>query len=540
MKNTLSCLKKRIMKTLVLILLICVTISCKKEALKSEVILKNDISNPPVLPEDKSVRIDSILLTSFNNKTLFNFYKATNYRTIWQSEDSRKIILTELLKSDEEGLNPEDYKVKTLSDFEKKSATLNDSDLAKYDILLTENFQKYISHLTNGTLNPRKLYKNWDLKENYIDLNETLTNLLDSDSLADKIEQLKPNHIVYKRLKKALKLINTFPKDDFKALKIAEIIAPNDTNPSIIDIKKRLTYWKELQPQDSLTTIYDPETILAIKKFQSRHGLAIDGIIGPATISSLNFSKKQRIQQIIVNLERWKWYPKEMGKEYIIINIPDYRLTLIKEKDTLRTHRVIVGRAKRKTPILSSKLTQVVFNPTWTVPPTILREDVIPAILKNRSYLSESNIKIYDRNGKIVSPYEWQLSQAKSYRYVQSPGTFNSLGMVKIIFPNRFSVYLHDTNHRDYFDKIDRSLSSGCVRVDNPLELTEYLLNDAVNWNLEKITTILQNEKTKFVKIKKEVSFHLLYWTAWSENNELIFRDDIYNLDNDLYTKLRN
>ncbi len=540
MKNTLSCLKKRIMKTLVLILLICVTISCKKEALKSEVILKNDISNPPVLPEDKSVRIDSILLTSFNNKTLFNFYKATNYRTIWQSEDSRKIILTELLKSDEEGLNPEDYKVKTLSDFEKKSATLNDSDLAKYDILLTESFQKYISHLTNGTLNPRKLYKNWDLKENYIDLNETLTNLLDSDSLADKIEQLKPNHIVYKRLKKALKLINTFPKDDFKALKIAEIIAPNDTNPSIIDIKKRLTYWKELQPQDSLTTIYDPETILAIKKFQSRHGLAIDGIIGPATISSLNFSKKQRMQQIIVNLERWKWYPKEMGKEYVIINIPDYRLTLIKEKDTLRTHRVIVGRAKRKTPILSSKLTQVVFNPTWTVPPTILREDVIPAILKNRSYLSESNIKIYDRNGKIVSPYEWQLSQAKSYRYVQSPGTFNSLGMVKIIFPNRFSVYLHDTNHRDYFDKIDRSLSSGCVRVDNPLELTEYLLNDAVNWNLEKITTILQNEKTKFVKIKKEVSFHLLYWTAWSENNKLIFRDDIYNLDNDLYTKLRN
>ena len=132
--------------------------------------------------------------------------------------DSRKIILAKLLKSEEEGLNPEDYKVKTLSDFEKKSATLNDFDLDKYDILLTESFQKYISHLTNGTLNPRKLYKNWNLKENYIDLNETLTDLLNNDSLADKIEQLKPNHIVYKRLKKALKLINnTFPKDDFKA-----------------------------------------------------------------------------------------------------------------------------------------------------------------------------------------------------------------------------------------------------------------------------------------------------------------------------------
>jgi murein L,D-transpeptidase YcbB/YkuD len=229
-----------------------------------------------------------------------------------------------------------------------------------------------------------------------------------------------------------------------------------------------------------------------------------------------------------------------MGKEYIIINIPDYKLTLVNNNDTLRTHRVIVGRAKRKTPVLSSKLTQVVFNPTWTVPPTILREDVIPAILKSRSYLTQSNIKVYDSNGRIVSPYEWQLSQAKTYRYVQSPGTFNSLGMVKIIFPNRFSVYLHDTNHRDYFDKIDRSLSSGCVRVDNPLELTEYILNDEVNWNLGKITETLQNERTKFVNIRKEIAFHLLYWTAWSENNKLIFRDDIYNLDAALYDKLRN
>ncbi|MFV5698591.1 L,D-transpeptidase family protein [Flavobacterium sp. ZT3R17] len=528
------------MNKLFLILLLYSAISCKKEELKSEVILKKEIRNSYVIPEGKSIRIDTTLLTSFNDKTLFDFYKSTEYETVWQSDEKRKIILEELLKSDEEGLNPEDYKVKKLLEFEKKSATLDTIDLAKYDVLLTSSLEKYISNLTNGILNPRKLYKNWDLKENYIDLNETVTHLLKSDSLASKIEQLKPGHIVYKRLKKALKLIQSFPKYNFKNLKITGRISPNDTNPSIIDIKKRLIYWKDLKPKDTLTPVYEEETVMALKRFQNRHGLAPDEIIRETTIALLNFSKEQRIHQIIVNLERWKWYPKEMGKEYVIINIPDYRLTLVKDKDTLRTHRVIVGRAKRKTPILSSKLTQVVFNPTWTVPPTILREDVIPAILKSKSYLTTSNIKIYDSDGRIVSPYEWQLSQAKSYRYVQTPGTFNSLGMVKIIFPNRFSVYLHDTNHRDYFDKIDRSLSSGCVRVDNPLELTEYLLNDPVNWNFEKITTTLQSEKTKFVKIKKDVSFHLLYWTAWSENDKLIFRDDIYNLDVDLYKKLRN
>ena len=528
------------MNNLVIIALLCTLISCKKEALKSEAIIKNEVFKPRIVPEGRPTTIDSTLLISFDDKILTNFYKSTEYRTVWQSEEKRKIILAELLKSDEEGLNPEDYKVKTLFNLEKKSASLDSVDLAKYDVLLTSSLQKYISHLTNGTLNPRKLYKNWDLKENQIDLNETVAQLLSTDSLTFKIEQLKPKHIVYQRLKKALKLINTFPKDNFKNLKIAGKFSPNDSTPVIIDIKKRLIYWKDLQPTDSVTPVYDKEMALAVKKFQMRHGLAPDAIIREGTLASLNFSKEQRIQQIIVNLERWKWYPKQMGNEYVIINIPDYKLTLVKDKDTLRTHRVIVGRAKRKSPILSSKLTQVVFNPTWTVPPTILREDVIPAILKNRSYLKQANIKVYDSNGRIVSPYEWQLSQAKTYRYVQSPGTFNSLGMVKIIFPNRFSVYLHDTNHRDYFDKIDRSLSSGCVRVDNPLELTEYLLNDPLNWNLEKITATLQNEKTKFVKIKKDVAFHLLYWTAWSENNKLIFRDDIYNLDANLYSKLRN
>ncbi|OAB28002.1 Murein L,D-transpeptidase YcbB/YkuD [Flavobacterium fryxellicola] len=528
------------MNNLFIILLLFSFLSRTKEALKSAVVLKKEIPKVLIQPEGKPTNIDSTLLLSFNNKVLTNFYKATNYRTVWQSEEKRKIILEELKRSDEEGLQPEDYNLKVLFDFEKKAPSLDSLDLAKYDILLTSSLQKYIAHLTNGTVNPRKLYKNWDLKENYIDLNTTVIHLLKSDSLVYKIEQLKPNHIVYKRLKKALQLLNNFPKDNFKSIKFTKIITPNDTSTSIIDIKKRLIYWKDMQPNDSLTPIYDQETVVALKRFQSRHGLAADAKIGLGTVAALNFSKKQRSEQIIANLERWKWYPKQMGQEYLIINIPDYKLLLVKNKDTLRTHRVIVGRIKRKTPILSSTLTQVVFNPTWTVPPTILKEDVIPAILRSRAYLTQSNIMVYDATGRFVSPYEWQLSQAYTYRYVQSPGTFNSLGMVKLIFPNRFSVYLHDTNHRDYFEKIDRSLSSGCVRVENPLELTEYLLSDAASWNLEKITETLQKERTKFVKIKKEVAIHLLYWTAWSENGKLIFRDDIYNLDANLYDKLRN
>lgn len=512
--------------------------SCDKEALKKNVAPSPSNSIPIVQPEREPVSFDSVLLNSFDSKILKEFYKSTGYKTVWQSKENRKIILEQLYNSEEEGLNPADYNVTKLRKYEEKVDTLDNQEMESYDILLTLSFQKYISYLTNGRLNPRELYRNWDLKENKIDINKTIAGLLKSDSLAQKIEQIKPNHLVYTRLKKALKIIDALPKDTFTRIKTINKIVKNDTNSLLIDIKKRLIYWKDMQPKDSLSAIYDSETIEAVKKFQIRHGLAADGIIGKGTIESLNFSKKQRKEQILVNLERWKWFPREMGNEYIIINIPDYKLSLVKNQDTLRTHRVIVGRAKRKTPVLSSKLTQAVFNPIWTVPPTILREDVIPAILKDRNYLDQTNIKLYDRDGNLVPASNWQLSDAKSYRYVQSPGTFNSLGMVKLIFPNRFLIYLHDTNHREFFTKPERSLSSGCIRVDNPLELTEYLLDDATNWSLKKITETLQNEKTKQTKIKKEVFIHILYWTAWSEKNTLIFRDDIYNLDADLYNKL--
>ena len=527
------------MNKFLLFLLVFTVFSCDKEP-KKKVVVPIPTPIPIIIAEGKAVVIDSLLLKPFGSKVLKEFYLSSGYKSVWQSKKDRATILEQFSTSEEEGLNSANYNVNKLQKFEKKYATLKDKERANYDILLTHSFQKYISHLSNGQLNPSHFYKDWDLKRNAIDINETIAKMLKSDSLVYKIERLKPNHLVYRSLKKALKIINTFPKDDFTAIQLANKIILNDTNPSIIDIKKRLIYWKDMKPKDSLSSIYDSETNEAMKKFQTRHGLAADGVIGKSTVEALNFSKRMRKEQILANLERWKWFPKEMGEEYVIVNIPDYKLTVVKDNDTMRTHKVIVGRDKRPTPVLSSKLTHVVLNPTWTVPPTILREDMIPAISRNRNYLAQTNVKVYDSNGNEVSANDWKLSNANSYRYVQSPGTFNSLGMVKLIFPNRFSIYLHDTNHRDFFGKQVRSLSSGCVRVENPLKLAEYLLADENNWNIEKITETLQSEKTKYIKINDEVKVHILYWTAWSENNKLIFRDDIYNLDADLYQKLGN
>jgi len=525
------------MRKIFILLLVFAAFGCEKELKKSKPVPK-PVSIPHIQVEGKSVMIDSVLLNTYSSKNLKNFYLFTGYKSVWQSKRDRNIILQQLISSEDEGLNPSNYNCPLLKKYEKKYDFLVDKERAKYDILFTHSFQKYLLHLTRGRMNPGYLYKNWDLQENTININETIAQLLKSDSLEYKINQLKPNHVVYKSLKKALKILNSYPVDDFNPIAFENKIVLNDTTPSVIEIKKRLIYWKDLKTKDSLSNIYDSETNDAMRKFQIRHGLAADGVIGKGTIDALNFSKKQRKEQVLVNLERWKWFPKDMGNEYVIVNIPDYKLTLVKDQDTMRTHKVIVGRDKRPTPVLSSRLSNVILNPTWTVPPTILKEDVIPSIARNRSYLSQTNIKVYDSNGNEVSASNWKLSNAKGYRYVQSPGTFNSLGMVKFVFPNRFSVYLHDTNHRDFFGKQKRSLSSGCVRVENPLKLAEYLLQDEENWNSEKMTNTLQGQKTKNVKIPNKVNIHILYWTAWCENNSLIFRDDIYSLDADLYRKL--
>jgi murein L,D-transpeptidase YcbB/YkuD len=525
------------MHKLLLLLIVFAVLSCEKENKKK---VKDPLPAPipAIIVEGKSVDIDSLLLKPFGGKILKVFYIATGFKSVWQSEKNRKIILEQLSKADEEGLILANYAVNKLQQYEKKYDSLADNERAKYDVLLTHKLQKYISHLSTGIFNQQNFYENWDLKKDTIDINSKITILLKTDSLKYKMEQLKPNHIVYKSLKKALKIINTFPNSTFSPIVIESKIVINDTNAAVIEVKKRLMYWKDMKPKDSLSPIYDRETKDAIKKFQIRHGLAADGVIGTGTVAALNFSKNYRKQQILTNLERWKWFPKDMGKEYLIVNIPDYKLTLVKNNDTIRTHKVIVGRDKRQTPVLSSRLSSVILNPTWTLPPTILKEDVIPAISANRNYLAQTNIKVYDTSGSEVSASTWQLSSAKSYRYVQSPGTFNSLGMVKFSFPNRFSVYLHDTNHRDFFGKQKLSLSSGCVRVENPFELAVYLLSEETNWNVEKISKILQSKRTKNIKIQKEVNIYILYWTAWSENNTLIFRDDIYNLDAVLNNKL--
>lgn len=492
------------------------------------------IEQPVIVKSTKiePLTLDSLLVFNENQENITTFYRNRNFTTAWIQHP----LITELLDLNTL-IAPYGVALKTqkpILDFE----TSPDAMLT-YDIACTKYFLECFQKIAFGQMNPKDIHDEWSVKEKTVSLTAILQVVAEATNMSEVLKNIEPSHMVYHQLKKAVNLIDKFPDTTFKPIIIADKIQPFAEDPILIPIKERLIYWKDLTAKDSLTTIYDEDTQKAIKLFQKRHGLLPDGIIGKGTIQALNISVKERKQQILANLERWRWYPDIWESQYLIINIPDYQMHLVKAEDTIRSHRIIVGKPSRKTPVLSSKLSYLVFSPTWTIPPTIKKLDVVPATKKDINYLREKQMTVYDRTGAIVLPENWNASEAMGYKYVQSPGAFNSLGLVKFMFHNPFSVYLHDTNNRSLFATEYRALSSGCVRIEKPFELAAYLLDDSEKWPLDSINKVVASRKTKEVNIKQEVHLHILYWTAWSQNDTLHFRPDIYNYDTKIIEKLR-
>ncbi|EKT3957270.1 L,D-transpeptidase family protein [Flavobacterium psychrophilum] len=566
------------MKPIYLLIPLIVFICCKKNTLDKNPDNSSFIHFPFL---NYSVKIDSVVISNLNNPNLVAFYKNYNNETVWVLEEDRTAVLNEFKDATNEGLLPNDYNYTLLNTLSSNYNHLEDNKLIEFDLLLTQSIQKYIAHIYKGKINPRTIYKDWDLKEKNIDINTVLFEIIEKKSFASKFEDLKPKHPIYKNLKQALQVLNAFPKDSvpFVILKPKDKIALNKSNKAVKIIKSRLMYWHDMKQANTITNIYDKETQDAVKIFQSRHGLTPDGLIGKGTILALNFTKNQRIEQVISNLERWRWFASDFGQNYLLINIPDYSLLAIKNNDTMQKQRIVVGKDTRQTPILESKVSNINLNPNWTVPPTILKEDIYPDAIKDKGAFKKKGLVILDHKNKEINPWSWTIEDAKKYKYVQNPGKNSSLGLMKINFPNKYSVYLHDTNHRDFFGLNYRSLSSGCVRLEKPLEMAEYLINNPEKWNLKTIqdtTDInhynkLQKEKEKKIAIKNakllaknpllvipektypkqelktivvriadDIFIHQLYWTAWLQKETLQFREDIYCLDSDLYNKLRN
>jgi len=523
------------MRQTLLLLLIVLVAGCKKEPEN-----KAGKQVHVITHEAGSMPFDSADVVKLGDKQLTSFYREQNFHTFWVDAKKRKKAGVLLSEAEQYGLDPADFYLDKIRKSEKRYDQLSKENQLTYDFLLTQSMRKFMIQVSSGKLNPYHIYPNWDLVQPSFNVNKTLVNAVAHDDLESSIAKMEPSHIVYKRLKKALILLDSYGKDTLRQIVFSKKIMRGDSSVSVIQIKRRLMFWGDLEKSDSITAWYDGKAANAMKKFQLRHGLIPDGVIGAGTVSALNFTKIQRKQQVIANLERWRWFPHEMGSQYVIVNIPDYRLRVIKNGDTVDTRRVVVGKEKRRTPVLSSVFSDIILNPTWTVPPTIIKEDLGPDAARDTNYFRNRRLTIYNSKGNVVPASKWNPAKPNNYRYVQDPGDDNSLGNVKFNFRNRFTVYLHDTNHRDYFSRNYRSLSSGCVRVQDPLPLAAYLINDSLRWNLDKINKVVATKETTYIKLREKTRVHQLYWTAWvNKRGQLEFREDIYKYDADLFKRLR-
>ena len=469
------------------------------------------------------------------------FYAANNNTTVWINKTDRTALQDAVSGAAADGLTPEEYNLNFLKEFEALTS-ISEEEAMRYDLMMTEAFTTLSNHLFKGKLQPSGVYDDWALAPKKLDSGKLLTEALQNHNITEVIDRCRPRHAIYSGLRKSLEQLSNLPDDsNIATVIITKPVTLKDTTAIMGVIKQRLAYWGDLDLVLSEGNVYDAATAGAVKKFQERHGIVADGVVNTRTADALNFTRNQRKEQVIANLERWRWFPYDFGERAIVINIPNYRLAVLENNtDTIQTYKVVVGKPERRTPILYSTLNNLVINPTWTVPPTILKEDLTPSATKDRSYFANLNMKIY-KNDEEVSAQEWDPAIADHYRYVQGPGDHNSLGRIKFNFRNSYSVYLHDTNHKENFAKPYRALSSGCVRVQNPFKLAGYVLDkQEKGWTKDKIDEIVATGETTNVNIQKSIQVHQLYWTAWMDKGGLQFRNDIYSLDKILYNKLRS
>lgn len=465
------------------------------------------------------------------------FYAQRDHKPVWTSEASTASLLEAIARAPEHGLRPEDYHLPAIMAL--RSADRDAGEAAPLDLLLTQAAAKLAAHLHYGKTDPRKFDRNWNISAPVKpeDLLRLLSGVVDGGAPGDALETMAPQHWFYDSLKAALALQRKAVADGgWGTVEAGETLKPGMDDPRVTGLRARLKasgeYTGDAAEGD---TVYDDTLVAAVKRFQELHGIDPDGAVGKRTLAEMNVTAAQRVDQVRVNLERARWVLNQLGDEFIVVNIPGFHLYIMKDGQPVWNTRVIVGKTYRQTPMFKSNMRTVVLNPTWTVPPTILRQDVLPKIAKDPSYLAKHNMKVIDSSGTALQPdaIDWQEARRRfPYSLVQQPGPENSLGRVKFLFPNEHAVYLHDTPNRGLFNRADRAASSGCIRVENPMLLADYLLKDDKDWSKEKVEAALAAGKTLNITLKRTIPIVLMYWTTQRDRDgTLHFFPDLYDRD---------
>jgi len=394
---------------------------------------------------------------------------------------------------------------------------------------------KYASDLADGLSDLVHADSSWRIKAEKFDPIGHLEKALESNTVKQSLIDLTPENPQYRALRKILADYRAQAgKGGWPKVPATLRLKPGQRNPHVSALAQRLAASGDYAGRvpAGREAVYGPDLQEAVKRFQRRHGLADDGMVAGPVVTELNVPLEKRLAQIQLNLERWRWLPRNLGDRHIVVNIPEYRLEVWEGDRVALTMRVVVGKQDTPTPIFGDEMTYLVFSPYWNVPPNIAKSETLPEILADPGFLRRTNMEVLDVTGQPVDPMSIDLGDPAKYRFRQRPGADNSLGRVKFMFPNQYNVYLHDTPSESLFARASRSFSHGCVRVEQPLALAAYVLRDQPEWTKERIEAAMQSEEERTVKLRAAIPVYLGYWTARvGADGVMQFRKDIYGID---------
>jgi murein L,D-transpeptidase YcbB/YkuD len=482
---------------------------------------------------------------------LQKFYKPTGFAPAWVEGTQplpQALSLIEAFRvADRKGLDPEDYDASRWQDrIRALQGTSIGPAVAHFDVALTVCTMRYVSALRIGRITPQHLAFGLNVEGKKYDLAEFLRDrILTASNLQAVFDEVEPPFAAYRRTEQALEhYIELVRTDDGKKLPdVTKPIDPGQPYSGVPRLASLLRLVGDLPVEGTLpsdTQTYGGPLVEAVKRFQRRHGLDADGRLGSATIKQLNVPLQDRVLQLQLTLERWRWLPAEFSAPPIIVNIPDFRLRALDENNrVVMDMRVVVGKAMRtQTPVFTRDMTYVVLRPYWNVPPSILRDEIVPAIQRDRSYIARKNYEVTTQDGKVVTSGEISdeiLTQLRAGKLAvrQKPGPSNALGLVKLIFPNEHNVYLHSTPAQSLFSRSRRDFSHGCIRVEKPAELAAWALRNNPDWTLERVQQgMLGGKDDVTINLARRVPVFIVYGTALAyENGEVHFTEDIYGHD---------
>lgn len=491
-----------------------------------------------------------------------SFYAAYGYALPWVSDmqptAQARAAIAILQHAEERGLSAEDYDgglwEARIEELRPAGAHPSETDAVKFDVALTVSLMRYISDLHTGRIDPKIFGIEAYISRRKLDLAEFLErNVVRSNNVANSLAQVEPPYPGYRRTLAALQTYQRLAgvaDTGQPLLPVKKTIEPGKTYAGIPQLARFLHLVGDLPANVQVPagdTTYNGALVTAVKRFQDRHGLDADGRLGARTIAEMNVPPAQRVRQIELTLERWRWLPAEYGEAPIVVNIPEFRLRAYdKDFHVAVTMKVVVGKAyDHKTPVFMSDLQSVIFRPYWDVPISIVRAEIVPSIERNPAYLQKEDMEVVDARGRAVADQKATVAMMEALRdgslsVRQRPGPDNSLGLIKFEFPNAYSVYMHDTPARTLFSQSKRDFSHGCIRLENPVALAEWVLRNQPGWDEGHIRAAMDGEETQTVKLAKAVPVLIVYGTVIVLDDGVVrFYDDLYRQDAELERALR-